>query len=210
MRNSKTYSEAGKLGAIASLKTHNERKQKRIEEYNLSPTKCKHCGKVLDYEHRNNKFCCCSCAASFNNIGVVRKVSLIQKNRVCGFCGIELKKRSQKHFCSNSCQQKFIWQNTKDKIEKTGCFEVGFGNEASRKLVKRYLIEKYGHKCSICGISEWMGKEAPLVVDHIDGDATNCRVDNFRLVCGNCDMQLPTYKRRNKIGRKWRNKYKIN
>ena len=34
MRNGKSYSEAGKLGAIASLKTHNEKKKKRIEEYN--------------------------------------------------------------------------------------------------------------------------------------------------------------------------------
>lgn len=131
------------------------------------------------------------------------------KIRFCKFCGNTLTKRSQKHFCSNSCQQKLLWQNTKDKIEKTGCFEACFGNEARRSLVKRYLVEKHGHKCSICGISEWMGKEAPLVVDHIDGNATNCRVDNFRLVCGNCDMQLPTYKSKNKIGRKWRNKYKI-
>lgn len=75
-------------------------------------------------------------------------------------------------------------------------------------MVKRYLIEKYGRKCSICGITEWMGREVPLVVDHIDGNAENCSVSNFRLVCRNCDMQLPTYKRKNKFGRKWRRKYK--
>lgn len=52
-----------------------------------------------------------------------------------------------------------------------------------------------------------MGKEVPLVVDHIDGNAENCSVTNFRLVCGNCDMQLPTYKNKNKFGRAWRRKY---
>lgn len=44
-----------------------------------------------------------------------------------------------------------------------------------------------------------------LVLDHIDGNSTdNCR-DNLRLVCPNCDSQLPTYKARNKgSGRAWR------
>ena len=48
---------------------------------------------------------------------------------------------------------------------------------------------------------------APLVVDHIDGDSTNHSVSNFRLVCGNCDTQLPTYKSKNKSKRSWRKKY---
>lgn len=222
MRKGKSYSEAGKLGAIASLKTHNDQKRKRIEEYNLNPVKCKHCGKSLDYKHRHNKFCCHSCSASFNNKGVVRNYSLkiktinhakiINQKKItnhdlyCQFCGIKLIK-NQKKFCSYKCQQNFNWKYKKNKIEETKKFESAFGNEANRRIVKRYLIEKYGHKCSICGITEWMGKEVPLVVDHIDGNSENCAVDNFRLVCGNCDMQLPTYKSKNKYGRKWRKKY---
>lgn len=35
------------------------------------------------------------------------------------------------------------------------------------------------------------------MLDHIDGDSTNNRRDNLRLVCPNCDSQLPTYKNRN-------------
>ena len=216
MRNGKSYSEAGKLGAIASLKTHNEQKQKRIEEYNLNPTKCKNCGKVLDYKHRHNKFCSHSCSASFNNIGVVRNGNPKQKNTkdlktqkvdlYCIYCNIKLIKR-QKKFCSNKCQHDFLWKQKKKRIEEKGEFERRFGNEANRRFVKKYLIDKYGHRCSICGIVEWMGQEVPLVVDHIDGNAENCQIDNFRLVCGNCDMQLPTYKNKNKKGRKWRKKY---
>ena len=39
----------------------------------------------------------------------------------------------------------------------------------------------------------------------MNGDSENCALDNLRLVCGNCDMQLPTYKSKNRgKGRAWR------
>jgi hypothetical protein len=37
-----------------------------------------------------------------------------------------------------------------------------------------------------------------LVLDHIDGDPTNNRRENLRLICLNCDSRLPTYKSRNR------------
>ena len=92
-------------------------------------------------------------------------------------------------------------------IEAAGEFPKYFQGEADRRLVRKYLEHKYGHKCSICGITEWMGKPVPIVVDHIDGNALNRKLENFRLVCPNCDAQLPTYKSKNKHGRKWRRKY---
>ena len=33
---------------------------------------------------------------------------------------------------------------------------------------------------------------------HIDGNSDNNALVNLRLVCGNCDMQLPTYKSKNR------------
>jgi hypothetical protein len=35
-------------------------------------------------------------------------------------------------------------------------------------------------------------------MDHIDGNSENNHLSNLRLVCGNCDMLLPTYKSKNK------------
>lgn len=68
----------------------------------------------------------------------------------------------------------------------------------ARKHAKRLLIHKDGHKCSICGTSEWMGQPVPLVCDHVSGDSKDNRLENFRLVCANCDAQLPTYKSKNR------------
>jgi hypothetical protein len=48
--------------------------------------------------------------------------------------------------------------------------------------------------------SEWHGKPLVFVLDHIDGNADNNARGNLRMVCPNCDSQLPTYKNRN-LGR---------
>jgi len=47
----------------------------------------------------------------------------------------------------------------------------------------------------------------PLVLDHINGNSDDWTLVNLRLVCGNCDMQLPTFKSLNRgKGRAWRRK----
>lgn len=79
----------------------------------------------------------------------------------------------------------------KQQIEKTG-------EENSCQIAKKYLIETRGVQCEICHIIEWCGNPVPLVMDHIDGHHENNKLTNLRLVCGNCDMQLPTYKFKNK------------
>ena len=53
--------------------------------------------------------------------------------------------------------------------------------------------------------AEWNGLPLVLVLDHVNGDPEDNRRENLRLVCPNCDSQLPTYKARNKgKGRAWR------
>lgn len=43
-----------------------------------------------------------------------------------------------------------------------------------------------------------MGMTLEFVLDHIDGDATNNTRENLRMVCPNCDSQLPTFKSKNR------------
>lgn len=69
---------------------------------------------------------------------------------------------------------------------------------SARRHAKKYLIHKNGNVCSICNTSKWMGSSVPLVCDHISGDSTDNRIENFRLVCHNCDAQLPTFKSKNR------------
>ncbi|MGD9726569.1 MAG: HNH endonuclease [Nitrospira sp.] len=70
------------------------------------------------------------------------------------------------------------------------------------RAIKRILVDINGVVCTLCCRRLWTAPngesvEIPLVLDHIDGNHENNRVDNLRLVCGNCDMLLPTYKSKN-------------
>ena len=116
------------------------------------------------------------------------RVRYLSKNN-CIVCGNNIERHSEK-YCSQEC-------NNKDKlINKLN--SVLLGECTKHSTIKKYLIFIKGHQCSICKNTEWMNEPIPLVMDHIDGRSNNNAIENLRLVCGNCDMKLPTYKSKNK------------
>ena len=162
-------------------------------------TVCSKCGKTILVRrglHEKSKqkrfFCCHSCAAAYNNLGVRRHGEPVEKP--CRNCG---KMTRNKTWCERRCKGEFIWKGKREKIEKAGLVSFGV-EEHNRRMAKRFLTDTQGHLCVICGLTEWMGKPIPLVLDHIDGNAVNYTVGNLRLVCGNCNMQLSTFAGRNK------------
>jgi len=73
-----------------------------------------------------------------------------------------------------------------------------YSDNSIRRLIRAYLINRHGHKCMICGFEQWLGNKIPLVCDHIDGDSNNNEINNFRVICNNCDSILPTFKGKNR------------
>ena len=66
------------------------------------------------------------------------------------------------------------------------------------KLKNRLLNGGYKkNKCDECGIKDWNGKPLSIELDHIDGDRTNHKEDNLRMLCPNCHSQTETYKSKN-------------
>ncbi|MGU3499940.1 HNH endonuclease [Mycobacterium sp. C31M] len=116
--------------------------------------------------------------------------------RLCQGCGAALSKRSQKIYCSNTCQAS-VRRSSSVKL----WLESGEAWVDSRRghYIRGYIAKEQSHCCAVCGgASSWQGLPLALVLDHIDGNPDNNRRENLRLVCPNCDSQLPTYKSRNR------------
>ncbi|HWP44897.1 MAG TPA: HNH endonuclease signature motif containing protein [Blastocatellia bacterium] len=105
----------------------------------------------------------------------------------CKNCGKPVKRRPNQ-YGSSSCFGVF---------KRRKIVEADFGKLDTR-LLKRYLLEERGHRCQVCGITEWMGRPAPIELDHKDGDPLNNEIENLRLICPNCHAQTHPYKGRNR------------
>ena len=72
-------------------------------------------------------------------------------------------------------------------------------NYQTYKLKNRLLREGYMiNRCEVCGIEDWYGNQLNMELDHIDGDRTNHKRENLRIICPNCHAQTDTYRAKNK------------
>ena len=159
---------------------------------------CKHCRNVFEiqYKERNRKFCSLSCSASHNNRGVAHNKKRLPKSRICKHCKEEFavdQCNKANQFCP-ACIEERVYNKQLD-------FDAALTDRSRRKC----LVRKNGHQCSICKLTEWIGNPIPLELDHIDGNHTNNKRSNVRLICPNCHAQTDNYKGKNKgNGREWR------
>jgi len=192
---------------------------------------CLNCNRETD----NFKFCCKSCAVTFNN------KKRIKKYRYCLKCGEETKNPK---FCSTSCAASFNNKTTKKKEDRFcficgkklhnrllkycsySCQQKNYSNIAIEKWISgewdgvvgkefkvisryiiNYLLKKSEGKCGICKNSTWLGEPIPLEIHHKDGNWKNNKPENLDIICPNCHaMETKNHKFSNKSPDIYRNK----
>jgi len=110
----------------------------------------------------------------------------------CFICGKDvykslsslLRSKSNKYFCSKSCQT--YWRNSMVYIDEN------HPNWKNGESVYRKKLEKSGRecKCERCGISD----KRILSAHHINKDRSNNNVENLKWLCFNCHYLVHNYK----------------
>jgi hypothetical protein len=112
------------------------------------------------------------------------------KNR-CGNRCPALKRK----YCSIQCHHQHDFK-LRSKLLDLGLYPVSM----STKFLRRYLVAKFGERCTRCGWSERhpKTKRVPIEVEHIDGNFENVDTDNLTLLCPNCHSLTQTYRALNR------------
>ncbi|WP_348538764.1 HNH endonuclease signature motif containing protein [Streptomyces sp. BJ20] len=70
------------------------------------------------------------------------------------------------------------------------------GSRRTRAVLLRRALLGVGvpNECAECGTGpEWLGRSMTLEIDHINGDWSDDRRDNLRLLCPNCHSTTDTW-----------------
>lgn len=109
---------------------------------------------------------------------------------------IRRQKLDASHFLGRGWNAGGVSANRKpvEEFLHENCFSI----TSARLKQKLYDAGLKSKVCEECGITEWNGKPAPLQLDHENGDSSDNRLDNLRILCANCHALTPTHSGKNR------------
>lgn len=182
-------------GRFCSVECSRRYTQSLTDDNETKEAVCVKCGCSLYIKKRASlKTCKCKLCktvrAKLNKAYVTKPHSMH-----CLVCGCEISKNNKTGMCYN-CD---VQRKKNDYITNWLC--VGNTKTKCKPLsaIREYILKQQNGKCSVCGCDPvWNGLPLIFILDHINGEHFDNSPANLRLVCSNCDSQLPTYKRKNR------------
>ena len=127
------------------------------------------------------------------------KTNAVKPKKKCKHCQTILT-NSSSIYCSIQCQKNYEYEHYIEDWKKG--LKLGYvgKTKALAPTLRKYMLTKYNNTCQECGWNKLHPIDnKPLVeIDHIDGDASNCKESNLRVLCPNCHSMTPTFRARNK------------
>jgi len=91
-----------------------------------------------------------------------------------------------------------MYEHRKVKNEQKRIQQFKSGKLTLRHQLRKIILKRDQHQCSCCKLTEWQKQPIPLWLDHIDGNASNNKPENLRLICLNCDALGSTFGNKNR------------
>ena len=155
----------------------------------------KTCPKCGSTHEKSGKFCSRSCANSRTFT-----TEAINKKKASGakyYSQFDADERKAiqaekiKKYNKNSADTKGTWTRRLRSWDRP--YE-----EMGRDSLRKRVLHERNFTCEECGIgNEYNGKPLSLELDHIDGNNTNNKIENLRILCPNCHSQTPTHRSKN-------------
>lgn len=129
------------------------------------------------------------------------KQTIMESNswaEVCRVFGIPPATGSQTHLKNRAAKENidfshfngYNWRRGKSFPNEATPIEKYFSGEiktSSHKLKLRLIKDGIKTKeCEKCGISEWLGYDLPLELDHINNNHYDNYLENLQILCPNC------------------------
>lgn len=210
LNENKTYAEISQMLSCSKKSLGNKFSYLGIVKPKIKQSQilriCLFCNKSFTSNQARSKFCSRSCSARYNNPSKIQSFETRQriamslalnddyvyklktKELFCLNCKNPLK-RYQTKYCNNTCASDHKSKLQIDQwLKGQACGHINSLSYQVLTSVRKWVFDRAKHKCENCGCDKHnpYTSKSILQIEHIDGNASNDRPENLKVLCPTC------------------------